>query len=51
MIILGIILLVIGFIAGIPILWTLGIVLLVIGAILALVGFGGREIGGRRHWY
>jgi hypothetical protein len=51
MIILGIILLIIGFIAKIPILWTIGIVLVVIGAILALLGVAGREIGGRRHWY
>lgn len=51
MIVLGIILLIIGFIAKIAILWTIGIILLVIGAVLALVGVGGREIGGRRHWY
>jgi hypothetical protein len=50
-IILGIILLVIGFVASIPILWTIGIILLVIGAVLALLGVAGREIGGRRHWY
>lgn len=51
MIILGIILLIIGFIAKIAILWTIGIILVVIGAILAIVGFAGREIGGRRHWF
>ena len=51
MIILGIVLLIIGFIAKIAILWTIGIIILVIGAILALLGFAGREIGGRRHWY
>ena len=51
MIILGIILLIIGFVASIPILWTIGIILLVIGAILAVLGLAGREIGGRRHWY
>ncbi len=51
MIVLGIILLVIGFIAAIPILWTIGIILVVIGAILALMGMAGREIGGRRHYY
>lgn len=51
MIVLGIILLVIGFVANIAILWTIGIVLVVIGAILALLGMAGREIGGRRHWY
>jgi uncharacterized membrane protein HdeD (DUF308 family) len=51
MIILGIILLVIGFVAHISILWTIGIIVLVIGAILAIAGFAGREIGGRRHYY
>jgi hypothetical protein len=50
-IVLGIILLIIGFIAKIAILWTIGIVLIVIGAILAVLGVAGREIGGRRHWY
>jgi hypothetical protein len=51
MIVLGIILLVLGFIFSIHILWILGIILLVIGAILAVVGLAGREVGGRRHWY
>jgi hypothetical protein len=51
MILLGVVLLVIGFVFTVPIIWTLGIVLVVIGAVLALVGMGGREIGGRRHWY
>lgn len=51
MIILGLILLVVGFIAHISILWTLGIILLVIGAILAILGGTGRAVGGRRHWY
>lgn len=51
LIILGIVLLVIGFITGIVILWTIGIIVLVIGLILALLGVVGREIGGRRHWY
>jgi hypothetical protein len=50
-IVLGIILLVIGFVAKIAILWTIGIIVLVIGAILALLGFAGREVGGRRHWF
>ena len=51
MIVLGLILLVVGFIAHISILWTLGIILLVIGAILAILGGTGRMVGGRRHWY
>jgi hypothetical protein len=51
MIVLGIILLIIGFITGISILWTLGIILVIIGLILAVLGAAGREVGGRRHWY
>ncbi len=51
MIVLGIILLVIGFIASIPILWTIGIIVLVVGAALFIAGTAGRELGGRRHWY
>ncbi len=51
MIVLGLILLIIGFVAHIAILWTIGIVLLVIGLALALLGMAGREIGGRRHWF
>jgi hypothetical protein len=48
---LGIILLIIGFVAKVAILWTLGILLLVIGAILVLLSSMGRAVGGRRHYY
>lgn len=51
MIILGIILLIIGFIAKVAILWTLGIIVLVIGAILAVLGAVGHAVGGRRHYF
>ena len=51
MLILGVILLVIGFVASIPILWTIGIILVVIGAFLALLGMAGHAVGGRRHYY
>jgi hypothetical protein len=51
MIILGVILLVIGFIASIPILWTIGIILVVIGLIFLLLGATGRAVGGRKVWY
>lgn len=51
MIILGIVLLIIGFVAKIAILWTLGIIVLVIGVILFALGAAGREIGGRKHYY
>jgi Family of unknown function (DUF6131) len=48
---LGIILLIIGFVANVAILWSLGILLLVVGAILVLLGSTGRALGGRRHYY
>jgi hypothetical protein len=51
MIILGILLLIVGFIAKIAILWTIGIVLLVVGVVLVLLGSAGRAVGGRRHYY
>lgn len=51
MIILGVILLIIGFIAKVAIIWTIGIIVVVIGAILALLGFAGHAVGGRRHYY
>ena len=51
MIVLGIVLLVLGFLFHVAVLWTIGIIVLVVGAVLALVGTTGRAIGGRRHWY
>jgi len=51
MIILGIVLLVIGFIAKVAILWTIGIILLVVGLILFALGAMGRAVGGRRHYF
>lgn len=51
MIVLGVVLLLIGFIASIPIIWTLGIIAIVVGAVLAIAGGVGHEIGGRRHYY
>lgn len=50
-IILGIVLLILGFIIGSSILWTIGIILLVIGAILWILGSMGRAVGGRRHYW
>src|ERR1700739_3668590 len=51
MIALGVVLLILGFIFGIHLLWTLGIVLLVIGAVLWILGSVGRPVAGRRDWY
>jgi hypothetical protein len=51
MIIIGVILLIIGFITGIAIVWTIGIIALVIGLVLALLGGVGHAVGGRRHYW
>ncbi len=51
MIILGVILLIIGFIAKVAIIWTIGIIVVVIGAILVLLGAVGHAVGGRRHYF
>ena len=51
MIILGLILLIIGLVAAIPILWTIGVIVLIVGLIMALLGATGRAVGGRRHYY
>jgi uncharacterized protein DUF6131 len=51
MIVLGIILLLVGYFLHISILWTIGIILLVVGAVLFLLGRTGHAIGGRNHWF
>ena len=51
MIILGIILLIIGFVAKIAIVWTIGIIVLVLGLIAVLLGSIGHAVGGRRHYF
>jgi Family of unknown function (DUF6131) len=51
MIVVGAILLVLGFVFHIGLLTTLGVVLLVIGAVLWLMGSLGRPVAGRRYWY
>jgi hypothetical protein len=51
MIILGIILLIVGFLLKIAIAWTIGIILLVVGLILALLGSLGHAVAGRRHYW
>ena len=51
MIVVGAILMILGFILVVPTLWTLGIIVLVVGAVLWLLGSMGHAIGGRRHYY
>jgi hypothetical protein len=47
---LGVILLLIGWLTGISILYTVGSILLVVGLVLLLLGAVGRPVGGRK-WY
>ena len=51
MIVLGIILFIVGFVAKISILETIGVILAVIGVALFLLGSTGPAIGGRRHYW
>jgi hypothetical protein len=47
----GLILLLIGFLTGIAILWTLGVIVLIVGVVLWILGSTGHAIGGRRHYF
>jgi len=51
MIVLGLLLIIVGWLLGIGILTTIGVILLVIGLILMLLGAAGRTIGPRRHYW
>ena len=59
MIVLGIVLIVLGFLlpslvptfAFAHLLLVFGVILLVVGVILAVLGSTGRAVGGRRHYY
>jgi hypothetical protein len=51
MITFGVVLLLLGFLLGVPILWTLGMILLIVGIVLWILGSVGRQVGGRRHYY
>jgi hypothetical protein len=51
MIVLGLILLLIGWLVGISILYTIGEILLVVGLVLLLLGGIDYPVGGRRWWY
>jgi hypothetical protein len=45
MLILGIVLLILGLVFGIPLLWIIGLVLALLGAVLLIAPIGGRR------WY
>ena len=50
MILLGIILLIAGFVFKISVLWTIGVILVVIGVVLMLMGRMGHAVGGRDNY-
>ena len=51
MIVLGVVLLLLGWLLGVGILWILGLILLLVGVVLALLGGVGRTVGPRRHYW
>lgn len=51
MIVLGLILLILGYFLGISILYTLGGILLCLGVVFWVLGYLGHAVGGRARWY
>lgn len=51
MIVLGVVLLLLGYFLGISILSTLGTILLVVGVVLWLLGAAGHPVGPRAHYW
>ena len=51
MITFGLVMLLIGFLTGIPILWTIGVLLVIVGLAFWVLGSIGHAVGGRRHYY
>jgi hypothetical protein len=50
-IVLGVVLLILGWLLGVGILWTIGLILIAIGVILYILGAMDRGIGPRRHYW
>lgn len=51
MVVLGLILVVVAYLVGIPILYTFGVILLVVGIILLLLGATGHSFGPSRYYF
>ncbi|WP_214322538.1 hypothetical protein [Nonomuraea sediminis] len=51
MIILGLILLLLGWLTGLSILYTIGVVILIVGLVFLVMGSVGRPAFGRRYWF
>jgi hypothetical protein len=50
-IVLGLILLIVGYLTGLSLLYTVGGILLVVGVVFFILGNVGRPVGGRKVWY
>jgi hypothetical protein len=50
-IVLGVLLLLLGYFLGVGLLYTLGVILLVLGVVLYALGAIGHSVGGRSHWF
>jgi len=50
-IILGLILLLIGYLTGLSLLYTVGGIVLVVGIVFLILGKVGRPVGGRKAWF
>ena len=51
MITIGIFLLLVNLVVGLPVLNTLGLILIIVGVVLMLLGSTGRALGGRKHYW
>lgn len=51
MIVLGVVLLLLGWLLAIKLLWILGIIVVIVGVVLFCAGSLGHNVGGRRNWW
>ncbi len=51
MILLGVLLIIVGIVASIPVLYSIGVILAIVGIVLWVLGATGRAVGGRAHWF
>jgi hypothetical protein len=51
MIVGGVLLILMAYLFGIPILYTIGVILVLVGAVLLILGGLGRAIGPRRYYW
>jgi hypothetical protein len=50
-IILGVLLLLLGWLTGISLLYTVGAIVLIVGVVFLILGNVGRPVGGRKVWF